>query len=460
MKAPAALALLAILLAFPLAAATEARVDLRPAEGRWNGESAATLDEPAPSVLLFVPASARIQLVEADGAPTTWRAAGGDALEVDLPPGATRARVAYDLAEPTLRATRVIAPQAYDSLTVAVEVPEGRVVRSDDSAFSRDARTFTATLLSPQAGDGVAFRVVGVDEVGELPVLLAVVALSLIVLVLGIAWHQVRPPLAGAEPARFMDHLSELQARLLPPAIAFGLLNLFYFMAGLRAVDLSGFAFVAPTFGTDASLAARAFDALAERLVPPGVELVALRPVEAVLAQVQMALFLALVTVMPLLLYEVGAFIGPALREKERRIARTVLPLVGGLLLVGALFGYLKMAPLMIQTLYAYAPGIGARPLVAVSDLVSFALLIVIAFALAFELPVVMYALSRFGIVSATVFWKYFRHAVVVIVLVAGIVTPDPSVVSQLLVALPVTALYLVGIGAAALGERRRPAQV
>src|SRR5438067_10937952 len=112
------------------------------------------------------------------------------------------------------------------------------------------------------------------------------------------------------------------------------------------------------------------------------------------------------------------------------------------------------MAPFMMRTLYAYAPTVGARPFLVVGDLVGFALLVVTSFGLAFELPVVMYALSAIGLIQARTFRKYFRHALVVIFLVAGIVTPDPSIVSPLLVGVPVTALYVVGMLAAAAGER------
>ncbi|HWH08626.1 MAG TPA: twin-arginine translocase subunit TatC, partial [Candidatus Thermoplasmatota archaeon] len=386
----------------------------------------------------------------------TWRAAAPDALLLEPDAGATAARATFDWTPSPYRLASVVVPERYARYAIEVRALDAKAPQSEDAAFARAGEAWAATLAPAEAGATVRVRVVDPHRVGELPVLLVVLALALLVLLAGVLWHAARPPLGGREPTRFLDHLAEVQARLVPPAVAFVVLNLVYFGMGLRLVEWRGWTLVAPTLGTESSLAARAFAAFAERLVPAGVDLVALRPVEAVLAQVQTTLFLAAATVLPLLLYEAAAFLAPALLPRERRVARTALPLVGGLLLAGALFGYLVMAPLMMRTLYAYAPGLGARPLLAVSDLVSFTLLLVAAFAVAFELPVAMYALARLGVVRAATFRRYVRHAIVAIAVLAGVLTPDPSVVSQLMVAVPVTGLYLLGIAAAAFGERRR----
>jgi sec-independent protein translocase protein TatC len=317
---------------------------------------------------------------------------------------------------------------------------------------------FMAEKARLAAGDSITVRVVDADEVGELPLLAAMVLVGALALVLTLAWHQLRPPVAKPddEPMKFLDHLVELQARLLPPVLWFAFLNVFYFVAGLRVVHVGNVPVVVPTLSDKGSLAARAFDAFAARQVPTDVTLVVLRPIDAVLAEVQVALFLAFVTTLPLLLYELVAFIGPALRDRERQLAVRTIPVILILFLIGAWFGYVEMSPLMIRTLYDFAPAVGAQSFLAVGDLVSFALVVVLAFGAAFELPVLMYALSRFGVVKAATWRKYVRHAIVAIVVIAGIITPDPSPVSQMLVAVPVTALYLVGMGAAALAERRR----
>lgn len=451
--------LLALLLLAPVASASppaapgEAGIVLEEAGGgAWNGMSFAALPPGTDAVLVWAPAGARLHAVEN----ASWEAAGPTALRLRPDPEATFVSASYDWTPSPYALADLAAPQAYAALHLDVRPLDGKVPEAEGVAFAQTDDGWTARLAPVEQGDALRLRVVAPDRVGELPVLLVVLALALLVLLAGIVWHLARPPLEGREPQRFLDHLTEVQARLLPPAIAFLILNLVYFGMGLRRVEYRDVPLVAPTFGTEDSLAARAFAAFAERVVPPNVQLVALGPVEAVLAQVQTTLFLATATVLPLLLYEAVAFLGPALLPRERRLARATLPLVGGLLLTGALFGYLVMAPFMMRTLYAYATPLGALSLLSVADLVSFTLLLVAAFALAFELPVAMYALSRLGVVRAATFRRYARHAVVVIAVVAGILTPDPSVVSQLMVAVPVTGLYVIGIVASAWGERRR----
>ncbi|HVM45291.1 MAG TPA: twin-arginine translocase subunit TatC, partial [Candidatus Thermoplasmatota archaeon] len=312
------LALLTLVLAAPGAGAASALVTLEASGGVWNGESRVEL-EPTPearSVVVWVPRDARIHAVLSSGegdAPTFWRAAGPDALVVTAAPGADAVSVRFDVPDRRPYLVRFVAPPGVDEVTLRVRAPEGAVAESPDVAFA-DGRAIAR--VAP--GDSIAVRIVEAGRVGELPLLATVGALALAVLLGTLVWHRVRPPLGGREPQRFLDHLSELQARLLPPAALFALLNLFYFTSGLRATG--AFPYVLPTWGVDASISARAFDAVAERLVPPDVTLVVLRPADAVLAQVGMCLFLALATVLPLLVYELAAFIAPGLEPRERNV--------------------------------------------------------------------------------------------------------------------------------------------
>ncbi|HUR70049.1 MAG TPA: twin-arginine translocase subunit TatC [Candidatus Thermoplasmatota archaeon] len=446
---------LAFVLVFVLvqssASAASASVTLTGSGTVWNGESRVDLvPQDAPrAVKVWVPANARlhevlVRLAEG-GFEASWSAAGPSTLSVVAPGDATAVIVRFDIPERRPYLARFVAPEGVDEATLRVVPGDGRVAESPDATFLQGAWS------SPvRPGDAVSIQVVEPGRVGEMPLFLTVAGFALVVLVGTLVWHRVRPPLEGREPQKLLDHLAELQARLLPPVLLFALFNLFYFTSGLRMAG----GWVVPTWGADASVSARAFEALSERLVPPDVQLVVLRPADAVLAQVGMCLFLSLATVLPLLVYEIAAFLGPGLAPKERGVALRVLPLVTGLFLAGALLGYLLMAPLMIRTLYDYAPGIGATPLLAVGDLVSFALLIVLALGAAFELPVVMFVLARLGLIHARTFARYLRHAVLAIVVIAGFITPDPSVISQLLLAVPIVVLYLLGIGAAAYGER------
>lgn len=452
--------LVLLVLLLPAASAASAQVRLEEADGAWNGHSEADAAPNATVVDVWVPAHARLHRVDAlgpDGArAASYRALGADALRVALPEGALAARAEFDFTGNPALLARFVAPSAYDAVDFELAPPEGFAVEADGVTFEPAAGVWRARLVDVPEGESLRLRVVEEGRVGELPILASLALVSGLVLAGAWAYHKARPPLEGRAPERFLDHLRELQARLVPPVLVFGLLNVLFFTFGLREIDWSGMTLVVPTFGAEGGLATRAFAAFAETMVPDGVQLVAIRPADAILAQVQMTIFLAFLAVLPLILYEVAAFVGPALLPRERVLALRTVPLVSALFLAGCVFAYLVMAPLMIRTLYAFAPGVGALPLLAVGDLVSFALLVVLAFGLAFELPVVMFALSRVGLVKAATFRRYFRHAVVVIVIAAGLLTPDPSVVSQLLVALPVTMLYVLGMASAEWAQRQR----
>jgi sec-independent protein translocase protein TatC len=100
----------------------------------------------------------------------------------------------------------------------------------------------------------------------------------------------------------------------------------------------------------------------------------------------------------------------------------------------------------MMRVLYSYALGLGARPFIAVDSLVSFALVVTLLFGLAFELPVFMVLVAKLGLVSPAAMRAKWRHIVVGIFVLSAVITPDPSVVSQVLVAVPLCVLYVAGL--------------
>ncbi|MCA1813178.1 MAG: twin-arginine translocase subunit TatC, partial [Halobacteriales archaeon] len=183
-----------------------------------------------------------------------------------------------------------------------------------------------------------------------------------------------------------------------------------------------------------------------QQFVPPGVELVVTDPISAAMVQVEVALALALLIGSPLVAYEAASFLMPALLPPERKLLLRAIPAVTGLFLAGAAFAYLLMVPTMMRVLYSYALGLGARSLLTVDSLVSFALIVTVIFGLSFELPVFMVVLAKLGLVSPATMRAKWRHIVVGIFVLSAVITPDPSVISQVLVAVPLCVLYVAGL--------------
>lgn len=125
------------------------------------------------------------------------------------------------------------------------------------------------------------------------------------------------------------------------------------------------------------------------------------------------------------------------------------------LFMLGILFGYYIIAPMSIEFLGHYQITADISNQITLTSYISTVSGIVLSSGIAFELPVIIWLLARLGVVDATGLKKYRRHAVVVIVVFAAIITP-PDVVSQILVSLPMILLFEAGIHIASGIERKR----
>ena len=144
----------------------------------------------------------------------------------------------------------------------------------------------------------------------------------------------------------------------------------------------------------------------------------------------------------PYVLWELWRFVKPALREKEIRTTRGFVFTASLLFLTGVNFAYFVMAPLMVNFLGTYQASKEVTNLIDWDSYISIVTTTVLATGIIIELPILVYFLSQFGIITPRFMRKYRRHAIVVILIVAAIITPSPHVTSQLLVAFPLYALY------------------
>jgi sec-independent protein translocase protein TatC len=330
-------------------------------------------------------------------------------------------------------------------LRVRAVLPEGW-----DAAL--DGRPLTDAPLGPlAAGSTLHLRLA--PATGPSPLL--VLAAMLLLVLAGTMARALTARGRAAPPAMgLLDHLRELTTRLRVMVLAVAVLTLVLFTVALRPVALGGMSLALPVPSLADNIAAQTFRLLSQQFVPPGVEVVVVDPVSAALVQVEVALFLAVVVAAPLLAYEAGAFLMPALLPRERRLLLRAIPAVTLLFVAGALFAYALMVPTMMRVLYSYAQGLGARSFLAVDSLVSFAIVVTLIFGLAFELPVGMVVLAKLGLVGPRAMARRWRHVTVGIFVVAAVITPDPSVVSQVLVAVPLLGLYAAGLVAARVATR------
>lgn len=167
------------------------------------------------------------------------------------------------------------------------------------------------------------------------------------------------------------------------------------------------------------------------------------------------SMVVGLIAAFPYLFWEVWRFISPGLYDKERSAARGAVFFVSFLFLSGAAFGYYVLTPMSINFLANYQLDPSIANEFDITSYVSTLSMLVLASALMFQLPVVVYFLSMSGLVTSKMLKAYRKHSVVVILIVSAVITP-PDVVSQLLIAMPILVLYEVGIQIAKGLERKR----
>lgn len=265
----------------------------------------------------------------------------------------------------------------------------------------------------------------------------------------------------------FWEHIDELRRRLKRMFLVVIVLFVLFLTTGIGSIAIgsTNVPMLVPALGpTSSNVATQFFLAVKDYLVPDRVGGIPLnfsyqQPWDAYIVMFKVAFFLAIVVGSPFLVYEIGQFIGPALRRSEKRIILRITVPVLVLFIAGVTMCFVIVLPFTFNLLFSVQNLMGANFLILYGDnFIDFVLLFSLAFGVAFQLPVVMYGLSEVGIVQAD-FWKrHWRIAAAGIFLFGAIITPDGSGVTMMLVSLPMLALYVVGYGFARRAQRHHEA--
>ncbi len=165
---------------------------------------------------------------------------------------------------------------------------------------------------------------------------------------------------------------------------------------------------------------------------------------ELFLTHIKVSLFLGFIIAFPYIFWEFWRFIKPGLYDKERAVTRYAVAVCSALFIIGVLFGYFIVSPFAVTFLIGYdLPGVEAQP--ALSSYLSYIMMLTLPVGLIFEMPVVAFVLAKVGVISSGFLRQYRKHAIVIIVVVASIITP-PDVFSQILISCPLLGLYELSI--------------
>lgn len=158
------------------------------------------------------------------------------------------------------------------------------------------------------------------------------------------------------------------------------------------------------------------------------------------------SVWMAVITVAPYILFEIWRFISPALYANERKGVKKALTIGGGMFFVGVLLGYFMVYPLTLRFLSTYQLSTAIENQISLNSYIDNFMMLILCMGLAFELPLVTWLLSLLGLINKAFLRKYRRHAAVLIVFIAAIITPTGDPFTLTAVALPLYLLYELSI--------------
>ena len=224
----------------------------------------------------------------------------------------------------------------------------------------------------------------------------------------------------------FLDHLEEFRVRIL------------YSLAGIIIFTVISFFFNKNILEIISS--------------PLNSDLIFISPHEAFFVSLKAALLAGILVSAPFTAYHIWKFIGIALKNNEKKFLLIYVPVTLILFLGGIFFGFMVVLPLGLKFLLNFG-GAALTPMITVEKYVSFVFLILMVFGITFQLPLFMRMVTSIGIVEKTVLQSGRRHAIVIIFIIAAILTP-PDIFTQVALALPIIALYEIGLVFAAKNKK------
>ncbi len=156
----------------------------------------------------------------------------------------------------------------------------------------------------------------------------------------------------------------------------------------------------------------------------------------------QIAFWSGLILSAPFILLLIARFVFPGLKQRERRALSGALVLAVLLFVFGVILGYMLVLPVALRVMFCIHQWMGIQVWWTINSYISFAMQLLIVFGLAFELPMIILALGYIGVLSSTILQAKRRHAIVILLILAMVLTPGPDVLSQMVMAVPMLLLY------------------
>jgi sec-independent protein translocase protein TatC len=192
-----------------------------------------------------------------------------------------------------------------------------------------------------------------------------------------------------------------------------------------------------------------------KRTLQPGESLIGTGVAEAFFFEMKVALVGGVFMASPIIFYQIWRFLAPGLEAKEKRLVVPFVLCTSFFFVGGAYFCYRGVLPIAFAYFVDQYRSLGVSPEIRIGEYFTFFTRMILAFGITFELPLFTFFLVRLGLWDYRAMWRGFRYAIIVILVVAAILTPGPDIASQVLLAVPLTLLYILSIGVAYLWRKR-----
>lgn len=228
---------------------------------------------------------------------------------------------------------------------------------------------------------------------------------------------------AEEDEMNFLDHLGDLRKKIMWMVLGIIIGSI---LAGIYIQQIVDYVLLNPA-------------------VTYGLKLQNLKPFGQPILYFKLVFIIGFIVSFPFSLYQLWRFVAPGLYVNEKKWVRLITFFTSLCFLLGISFAYFVMIPSMLN----FAAHFGSKEIVNnidINEYLSFISMIILAAGLLFELPMVVYVLSRFGLLTPKFLKKYRRHAIIVILILAAVITPTPDPISQLIFAAPLFVLYEISI--------------
>lgn len=182
-------------------------------------------------------------------------------------------------------------------------------------------------------------------------------------------------------------------------------------------------------------------DAILAVITAPAGKLYYLRPTEAFFTYMKLAFVGGVILSSPVWIYQIWAFVIPALTTREKKLTLFIVPVAICLFLIGIAFSYFFVLPAAIQFFIGFSTD-SLQPLLSIGQYIDFVIAFIIPFGIIFELPLLLIALSVLGILTSEQLGKWRKLFILVSFIVGGAISPTPDMFSQTMIALPMILLY------------------